>query len=130
MTKWLCAALGVLGASVALGAYADTFALVNGRIYTQDERQPWANALVVEGERIAYVGNPGTAEWTRRVGSGTPVHDLKNRLVIPGFVDAHTHPGLTAIYGSGDPQIDEVEMMPAPGRADTFKWLRRYAKSH
>ena len=130
MTNWLCAALGVLWTTVALGAKADTFALVNGRIYTENERQPWAKALVVEGQRIAYVGNPGTADWTRLVGSGTPVHDLKNRLVIPGFVDAHTHPGLTAMYGSGNPQVDEVEMMPAPGRADTFKWLSRYAKSH
>ena len=130
MAKWVSAGLSTLLAMVSLGAEAETFALVNGRIYTQNERQPWANAIVVEGERIAYVGDPGSTEWRRLVGPATTVYDLRNRLVVPGFVDAHTHPGLTAIYGSGDPQVDEAEMMPAPGRAETYKWLRRYAKAH
>jgi predicted amidohydrolase YtcJ len=133
MTRWLLAgfaAFAVFTATGVLGAEVGTYALANARIYTENEREPWAKALVVRGEQIAYVGEPGTAEWTRLVGPGTPVHDLKNRLVVPGFIDAHTHPGLTAMMGSGDPKIDEVEMMPAPGRAETFKWLRRYAKAH
>ena len=124
------AAVTALTATVVLGAEADTFALINGRIYTENEHQPWAQALVVKGEQIAYVGEPGTAEWTRLVGPTTPVHDLQNHLVVPGFIDAHTHPGLTAMMGSGDPKVDEIEMMPAPGRAETFRWLRGYAKAH
>ena len=130
MAAWLLAGLAAAFATVAYGAEADTYALVNGRIYTENEHQPWASALVVQGERIAYVGDPGTAEWGRLVSAGTPVHDLGHRLVIPGLVDAHTHPGLTAMMGSGDPKVDEAEMMPAPGRAETLRWLRRYAKAH
>jgi predicted amidohydrolase YtcJ len=118
-------------ATAAFGAGPGTYALVNGRIYTENARQPWAKALVVEGERIAYVGDADTPEWKRLVTPGTPVHDLKSRLVIPGFVDAHTHPGLTAMIGTGDPERDEAEMMPAPvGRAATLRWLRHYAKEH
>jgi predicted amidohydrolase YtcJ len=124
------ATVATLLATTVANADAGTFALVNGRIYTENPLQPWAKALVVQGERIAYVGEPGTADWIRLVRSGTPVHDLGNRLVIPGFVDAHTHPGLTAMLGSGDPKVDEAEMMPAPDRAQTLAWLRRYAKAH
>jgi len=130
MKHWWTAGITLLVASAALASEGDTFALVNGRIYTEDPKQPWARALVVQGERIAYVGEAGTAEWARLVGHSTPVHDLHNRLVLPGFVDAHTHPGLTSIYGSGDAEVDATENMPAPGRADTLKWLRRYATTH
>jgi len=130
MKKWFVSGFAALAAIAAFSSDAGTLALVNGRIYTENDRQPWAKALIVQGERIVYVGDPGTAEWTRLVEPGTPVHDLNNRLVIPGFVDAHTHPGLTAMLGSGDPKLDEAEMMPAPGRTETFKWLRRYAKAH
>ena len=130
MKHWWMAGITLLVTSVALASEGDTFALVNGRIYTEDPKQPWARARVVQGERIAYVGEAGTAEWARLVGHSTPVHDLHNRLVLPGFVDAHTHPGLTSIYGSGDAEVDATENMPAPGRADTLKWLRRYATTH
>ena len=130
MTKWFCAVLAVLMTTMALGAATDTYALINGRIYTENPRDPWAASLIVAGERVVYVGKSGTAEWTRLVSASTPVHDLKNRMVIPGFVDAHTHLGLVAIFGSGDPQRDELEAMPAPGREDTLKWLRRYASTH
>jgi predicted amidohydrolase YtcJ len=130
MAKWLLAGFAMLAATVVFGAEADTFALVNGRIYTENVGQPWAKALVVKDERIAYVGESGTAEWNRLVGPATPEHDLKNHFVVPGFIDAHTHPALTAMWGSGDPKVDAVDMMPAPGRAETFKWLRRYAKAH
>ena len=130
MAKWLMGGWAMLVAAAAFGATPGTYALVNGRIYTENEHQPWAKALVVTGETIAYVGERDTPEWKRLVPAGTPVHDLKDRLVIPGFVDGHTHPGLTAMMGTGDPKRDEVEMMPAPDRAGTFRWLRRYAKAH
>lgn len=129
MTKWFCATVAAFAATIAFGATADTYALVNGRIYTQNPRKPWTESLIVSGERIVYVGKPGTAEWTRLVGPSTPVHDLRKRLVIPGFVDSHTHPGLVAVLGSGDPERDARETMPAPGRAETLEWLRRYAST-
>lgn len=63
MTNWFCAGLAILTATVAVGAETDTFALKNARIYTQNQRQPWAQSLIVSGDRIAYVGRSGTAEW-------------------------------------------------------------------
>lgn len=49
-------------------------------------------ALVLEGDRIAWVGNDGAeppAALRRRVGQD---EDLGGRLVTPGLIDAHTHP--------------------------------------
>ena len=65
-----------------------------GRIYTVDERRPWAEAVAVRGGRFVGVGT--SAEMARFVGASTKIVDLGGRLVIPGLVDAHTHPSFEA----------------------------------
>ncbi len=114
----------------AHAAGESSFALVNARIHTGNERAPVASALVVQADRIVYVGDRDTPEWLHAVQPGTRVYDLKRHIVIPGFIDGHTHPALTAIFGSGDPAADERDNMPGPNRAETLRWLRRYAKAH
>lgn len=60
----------------------------NARIFTATE-PAWAEALVVDGERIAFVGDEDSA---RSAAGGTAeVVDLGGSLVVPGFVDAHSH---------------------------------------
>ncbi|MGC8873117.1 MAG: amidohydrolase [Chloroflexia bacterium] len=64
--------------------------LQNGRIYTMDPQRPAAEAVVLRGTRIAYVGS--TAEmrvWTGH--GGWEVIDLQGRTVLPGLTDAHVH---------------------------------------
>lgn len=114
----------------AHAAGESSFALVNARIHTGNERAPFASALVVQADRVVYVGDRDTPEWLRAVQPGTRVYDLKHQVVIPGFIDGHTHPALTAIFGSGDPATDERDNMAGPNRAQTLQWLRRYAKAH
>lgn len=59
-----------------------------GRIFTAD-RRPWATAMVVQGERLLYVGDDATAR--RIAGPGAAETALGGALVLPGFVDAHAH---------------------------------------
>lgn len=66
----------------------------NARIFTAD-RRAWAEALVVVGDRIAYVGDLATAE--RVAGPDARIHDLDGATVLPGFVDGHAH-----IVGTGE----------------------------
>lgn len=66
----------------------------NARIFTADQR-PWAEALVVDGERLAYVGDRATAE--RVAGPDALIHDLGGATVLPGFVDGHAH-----VVGTGE----------------------------
>jgi predicted amidohydrolase YtcJ len=86
--------LARLAATVALvatiGARADTLVLRDGAIYTLDDKQPWATALVMHDGRIAYVGDDAGAK--PYIEHGTRVIDLHGKMVLPGFHDAHVHP--------------------------------------
>ncbi|MBM4218899.1 MAG: amidohydrolase [Gammaproteobacteria bacterium] len=64
--------------------------LKNGHILTIDPRQPQAEAIAIAGGRILAVGSNAEIEalaapTTRRI-------DLAGSTVVPGFIDAHTHP--------------------------------------
>ena len=66
------------------------------RLATFSGRAPWGwierGALVVEGERIVWVGGEATLPAALRAAAE---HDLGGALVTPGLIDAHTH----LVYG-------------------------------
>lgn len=62
----------------------------NGAVYTVDPARPWARAVAVEHGRIVAVGDDDDVRDT--VGSATEVVDLRGRMLLPGFQDAHVHP--------------------------------------
>ena len=110
---------------------------MNGRIHTQDQDLPWAESLVTRGDRIVLVGSD--EEALRYAGSDAEVVDLQGRFVMPGIIDAHTHPGLISVWGdlSGlDETVGENEepaapdRMPSRPREATLAWLQQYADDH
>ena len=75
--------------------FAADWVLTNGRIYTIDDSLPWAEAVAIRDGAFVYVGdNAGAADW---IGDGVRTTDLDGRMVIPGIIDGHTHPGLYGI---------------------------------
>ncbi|HEY9284419.1 MAG TPA: amidohydrolase [Pyrinomonadaceae bacterium] len=62
--------------------------LTNGKVFTADERGTLAQAVAIDGDRIAAVG---TDAEIRRGYAGARTIDLGGRLVTPGFNDAHIH---------------------------------------
>ncbi len=83
--------LSALMASCASGPdNAADLILLNGAVYTMEEAQPWAGAVVVTGNRItAVLDTDAEAEAYR--GPGTRVVDLEGKFVVPGFIDGHVH---------------------------------------
>jgi len=63
--------------------------LVNGKIWTVDDKRPEAEAVAVLGNRIAAVGS--TEEIRKWIGANTKVIDLQGKRVTPGFNDSHVH---------------------------------------
>jgi len=63
--------------------------LTGGAVYTMDAARTWAQAVAITGGRIAAVGTD--AEMRPHVGPRTEVVNLRGRMVLPGFQDAHVH---------------------------------------
>ena len=63
--------------------------LEHGHVVTVDTMHPEAQAVAVSAGKILAVGSD--ADIQRYVGPKTTVVDLRGRLLIPGFIDAHAH---------------------------------------
>ena len=63
--------------------------LTGGAVYTVDAARSWAQAVAVSAGRITAVGSD--ADMRPFVGSRTEVVNLRGRMVLPGFQDAHVH---------------------------------------
>jgi len=63
--------------------------LVDGKVFTAARDRPWARALAFRGDRIVAAGTSAQAE--RWAGPKTRTVDLRARVVVPGFIDAHAH---------------------------------------
>jgi len=77
---------------------ADTL-LVNGKFYTLNAEQPWAEAVAIKDGKYLYIGDTTAAEQYR--GKRTQLLDLQGKMAMPGINDAHQHPemgGLKMLY--------------------------------
>ncbi|MBM3285135.1 MAG: amidohydrolase, partial [Candidatus Aminicenantes bacterium] len=63
--------------------------LINGAVWTGASEQPWAEAVAIRGEEIFSVGK--SRDIRKLAGAKTEVIDLEGSLVLPGFIDSHTH---------------------------------------
>ena len=64
---------------------------INGSVITVDDNDRICEALAVKGNRIFFLGN--STEVSKLADSNTAIFDLRGRTLMPGFVDAHCHPG-------------------------------------
>lgn len=66
-----------------------------GDIITVDDTNPIAEALAIEGEKIVAVGP--REEALRLKGSKTKMVDLEGRTLMPGLIEPHSHPIISAL---------------------------------
>ena len=65
-------------------------------------------AVAIEGNTIAAVGK--TDDLIGEYGGAEYVYDAKGKAVMPGFVDAHIHTGMSIMRGEGQ-DVPEIEWM-------------------
>lgn len=94
----------------------------NGKIYTVDTKQPWAEAVAITNGKFIAVGS--LKDVKTHIGENTKTIDLKGKLVLPGFIDNHMHAIAGAIVTSG------LDVSKGETKEDQLNLMRDYAKAH
>jgi predicted amidohydrolase YtcJ len=93
--------------------------VVFGKVWTGDSTRPFAEAVATRGDTIVAVGDSGTV--ARLVGAHTRVLANGPALVVPGFMDGHTH------FLSGGYQLSSVDLRSADSPAEFIGRLKAFA---
>ncbi len=123
LAAWMALSLAAIlsFANTKSSPAAETIVL-HGKIYTQDARRPWAEALAIRDGKILAVGSD--AEIRKLQSKETKVIDAGGHLVLPGFVDCHIH------FLDGSLSLERVNLEGSKDSADIQRRLRDYAKEH
>ncbi len=88
-----------------------------------ENRKARPTALAVRGEKIIWMGHRRQADAL--IGDGTRVHDLGDRSLLPGFIDAHGH--LTFLGAT----VPLANLAPPPvGPVTSFETLTRTLRDY
>lgn len=97
-------------------------AFVNGKVYTVNEKQPIAEAVIVEGNKIIFVGS--NADAKKLIDASTNIVDLKGKLMLPGFIDNHVH------FINGGSYLLGIDLRPANSTKEFKQILKDYAQKN
>jgi predicted amidohydrolase YtcJ len=106
-----------------MGANGDAdLVFTGGAVYTVDATRSWARAVAVKGDRIVAVGTDD--ELGDLIGAGTDVIDLRGRMLLPGFQDAHVHPVAAGV------DMLQCDLHLAGSLPEYERIVRTYAETH
>ena len=93
----------------------------NAAVWTADPSSPEARAVAVLKDRIVRVGS--AEDVAPLIGPDTKVIDLEGKLLLPGFIDNHTH------FMGGGFQLQSVDLRFATTQEEFAKRIRDRAES-
>ncbi len=106
-----------------------TATVLIGKVRTMDLARPSAEAVALEGGRITAIGPRAEVLAAAK---GAEIVDVGDAAVLPGFVDAHHHVAIAALYDGAvrlvGPRVHDVASMQAAlreaaSRAPSGRWL-------
>ncbi len=105
-----------------LGGMPSEVAITNARVWTADPARPWAEAVLIRGDRIVAAGS--RAEVVRLKSAGARMIDAGGRLVTPGLNDAHIH------FLSGSLGLENIDLTGVCTLEGMQKKVAEYASAH
>jgi predicted amidohydrolase YtcJ len=93
--------------------------LLNGTVWTGASGAPRAEAVAIRDGKVAAVGS--TRDIRRLAGGGSRVIDLGGALVLPGFIDSHSH------FLDGGFSLLSVRLRDASSRGEFVSRIARKA---
>lgn len=99
-----------------------TLILTNGRFWTGDARQPWAEAVAIADGKVLAVGSKAQVE--KLASAATERVDLGGAFAMPGFNDAHIH------FASGSERLFQVDLNSARSLEEMQQRVAKFAKEN
>ena len=94
--------------------------MLGARIWTGNPEAPWAEALLIDDDRIVAVGT--SAEIRPRVGDAR-ILDGSGKFVVPGFIDSHVH------FLDGGFRLASVQLRDAATKEEFASRIEDFAKT-
>ncbi len=93
--------------------------IVNATVWTGNDTQPWAETIVIDGNKIIAVGDASLAT------SYNPAAtiDAGGKLILPGFIDNHAH------FMDGSASLLAVQTITATSPEQFSQLIADYAKT-
>ena len=98
------------------------YVFTNGKVYTVNPDQEWAQAVAVTGNKISFVGDDEGA--VELIGPDTQVIDLNGKMLLPGFVSAHDHLIAARWMNYG------VDLYPAKTKEEYLALIKEYVEAN
>lgn len=96
--------------------YADRI-YTNGLIWTGDSTDLVSGAIAIKGNKIMYIGN----DFKNLKDKNTVIIDLRGQMIVPGFIDNHTH------FLSGGYQLSNINLRPVQTKEDFRNTIESFA---
>lgn len=93
---------------------------INAKIWTGDTARPWATAIAIKGNTIVYTGN----NYAGVKGKNTAVIDVHGKMIVPGFIDNHTH------FLGGGYNLGGVNLRQAATKKAFINTLKIFSQTH
>src|ERR1022692_5827 len=101
--------LGTTSVALAADPRAD-MVLFHGKIHTEDASHSVVQAMALRGNTIVAIGTDQA--MSALMGPSTRKIDLDGRVVLPGIIDAHTHPAQSS-QDLGKCSLDDKALTPS-----------------
>ena len=97
-------------------------AIYNAKVYTMDPRRPTAEAVGIKGNKILLVGKSATVK--EACSNSTKRIDARGQVILPGFIDGHTHFRLMGV------RMDNyLDLTSVGSKQELFLRLKEFAES-
>lgn len=86
--------------------------LYNAKIFTADDKQPYAEAVAIKGNKIIAVGNFSVVK--NAVSKNAVLVNMQGQTILPGFVDSHNHAvegGEGLMRANVDDSVETIEQL-------------------
>ncbi len=108
--------------TISMNPQSNKKAYINGKIYTVNADLQVTEAVITDGDKIVFTGSDDDA--AKIIDKSTEVIDLKGKLMLPGFIDAHMH------FFNGGFYLIGIDLRPAHSEAEFCTILKKYISQH